>query len=150
MTNYSSPDLTQQPPRSPRVRLGGFAILPRVIDKCRAVLAGTNGDYNYACALDQHFFTFTKIDPEAMKAEIAAGKGDGEILAWVMENLGRDLSLPDILAWSAYHQSRSPDNPTYRAKFNKMHETLAPDRTDIVTSFDMLDLDDYVSFGGKA
>lgn len=150
MINYSAPDLTLHPPRSPRVRLGGFAILPRVIDKCRAVIAGTNGDYNYGCNLDLHFFEFAKIEPEAMKAEVAAGKSDGEILDWVLENLGRDLTLPDILAWSEYHQTRSPDNPTYRAKFNKMHETLAPNRGDIVTSFDMLDLDDYVSFGGKA
>jgi hypothetical protein len=31
-----------------------------------------------------------------------------------------------------------------------MHKAGAPKRTDIVTWFDLLDLDDYVSFGGKA
>lgn len=150
MINFSTPDLTLHPPRSPRVRLGGFVILPRVIDKCRAVIAGTNGDYGYACNLDLHFFNFTKIDPESLKAEIAKGIGDGDILKWVVENLGRELQLPDILVWSDYHTHRTPDNVAYRAKFNRMHEELAPDRTDIITSFDMLDLDDYVSFGGKA
>lgn len=150
MTNYSTPDLTQQPPRSPRVRLGGFVILPRVIDKCRAVMAGTNGDYNYACPLDQHFFKFTGVDPEAMKTQIADGLGDGAILKWVMENTSRPLYLPDILAWSLTQEQRVPDNPTYRDKFNNMHKELAPERTDIQTSFDMLDLDDYVSFNGKA
>lgn len=150
MINYSSPDLTQHPPRSPRVRLGGFVILPRVIDKCRAVIAGTNGEYGYACNLDKHFFNFTKIDPEALKTEVASGKSDTELLAWVLENLGRELTLVDILAWSDYHQTRSPDTTAYRAKFNRMHEALAPERSDVITSFDMLDLDDYASFGGKA
>ncbi len=31
-----TPDLTQFPPRSPRVRLGGYVILPRMLDKGRA------------------------------------------------------------------------------------------------------------------
>lgn len=43
------PNLAQRLPRSPRVRLGGFVILPRIPDKCRATLAGTNGANNHAC-----------------------------------------------------------------------------------------------------
>ncbi len=31
-----TPDLTKFPPRSPRVRLGGYVILPRMLDKGRA------------------------------------------------------------------------------------------------------------------
>src|SRR6266436_1123125 len=31
--NNSSPDLTQHAPRSPRLRLGGYALLPRIIAK---------------------------------------------------------------------------------------------------------------------
>ena len=42
-------DLTLRPPRSPRCRLGGYALLPRMLDKGRATLAGKNGDYHYAC-----------------------------------------------------------------------------------------------------
>jgi len=33
-------DLTQRPPRSPRLTLGGYVILPRMLDKGRAQLAG--------------------------------------------------------------------------------------------------------------
>ena len=36
----NAPDLTQRPPRSPRVRLGGYTILPRLLDKARATIAG--------------------------------------------------------------------------------------------------------------
>jgi hypothetical protein len=35
-----TPDLTKQPPRSARVRLGGYVILPRMLDKGRATIAG--------------------------------------------------------------------------------------------------------------
>ena len=52
------PDLTQRPPRSARVRLGGYAILARCLDKGRATLAGKNGEYNYACPLDENWFNF--------------------------------------------------------------------------------------------
>ena len=43
---FANPDLTQFPPRSPRVRLGGYVILPRCLDKCRASLAGKNGEFH--------------------------------------------------------------------------------------------------------
>ena len=46
--------------------------------------------------------------------------------------------------------ARAPDNPDVRTFFNNLHVKVAPKRTDIVTWFDLLDLDDYVSFGGKA
>ena len=55
----STLDLTQRPPRSPRVRLGGYVLLPRIIDKARASLAGKLGDYHFAGkGLDRHFFNF--------------------------------------------------------------------------------------------
>src|SRR5258706_492567 len=47
MINYNVPDLTRHPPRSPRSRLGGYAHLPRLIDKARAEAAGLNGDFHY-------------------------------------------------------------------------------------------------------
>jgi hypothetical protein len=33
---------------------------------------------------------------------------------------------------------------------NELHAKAAPKREDVVTWFDLLDLDDYASFGGKA
>ena len=41
----NTPDLTQRPPRSARVKLGGYVILPRVLDVGRAHLAGQAGEY---------------------------------------------------------------------------------------------------------
>ena len=81
MTQLSAPDLTQHPPRSPHVQLGGFVHLPRLLDKARASHAGNAGDYHYNCPLDQHFFKFTGIGHEAMLAEVKKGGSDSEILA---------------------------------------------------------------------
>ena len=37
-----------------------------------------------------------------------------------------------------------------REYFHGLHKQVAAHREDITTWFDILDLDDYVSFGGKA
>ena len=60
-------DLTKQAPRSPRVRLGGFVILPRCLDKGRATIIGKNGEYQYACPLDHRFLDFVGIKADALK-----------------------------------------------------------------------------------
>ncbi len=142
-----TPDLTQQPPRSPRVRLGGYAILPRCLDKGRATLAGKNGEYHYACPLDQGFLEFVGIDPEALKKELK--KSDTEVLEWIKAHAKHKRSVPEISAWTAWQEHRTPDNPESREYFNGLHKAAGPKRTDIETWFDVLDLDDFVTFGGK-
>jgi hypothetical protein len=143
-----TPDLTKQPPRSPRVRLGGYVILPRMLDKGRAAIAGKNGEYHYACPLDQQFLEFAGIDPKALKKALT--KSDTEVLEWIKSHAKHKRTPSEIVAWSAWQEQRAPDNPDSREYFNGLHKAGAPKRTDIVTWFDVLDLDDYVSFGGKA
>ena len=150
MADNNVTDLTKRPPRSPRVRLGGYAILPRMLDKGRATLAAKHGEYHYACPLDQRFLDFTGIDPEALKKQLANGKGDGEILAWIQENAKHKRTEPEIAAWSEFAERRVPTDAESRGYFNALHEKAAPKREDVASWFDLLDLDDYVSFGGKA
>lgn len=73
-------NLTTRPPRSPRVRLGGYTILPRLLDKARATLTGTNGDYIYDNPNDGHFFRFTGIAPDALMEQVKTGAGDWGML----------------------------------------------------------------------
>jgi hypothetical protein len=146
----NSPDLTKQPPRGPRVRLGGYVILPRMLDKGRATIAGKQGEYIFACPLDQRFLDFAGINPKALKKQLAAGKGDGEILAWIQANAKHQRTDSEIAAWSAYSERRVPGDPESRDYFNGLQAKVAPKREDIATWFDLLDVDDYVSFGGKA
>jgi hypothetical protein len=150
-TKPSFIDLTQRPPRSFRVRLGNYVILARMLDKGRATLAKKNGEYNYNSGTDQHLVRFLGFDPEALLKELAAGKADGEILEWVQSHSKTPRAPWEIEAWSAFFERRGPDSDAetlelfaeYVGKFSKTRE-------DIKTWFDAIELDDYVSFGGKA
>lgn len=149
--DINSPDLTQRAPRSPRVRLGGYVILARILDKGRATLAGQAGEYQYASGMDQHWLRFVGIDAAALKDKLAAGLGDGEILTWVQENAEHQRQPWEIQQWSSYFNERGPDSDAETLGFfAEMLAKKTKSREDIKTWFDLLDLDDYVSFGGKA
>jgi hypothetical protein len=150
-TKIAHPDLTQHPPRSMRQRLGGFVLLPRILDKGRAKLADKNGEYNYNSPTDQHLVRFLGLDLEALLKELAKGKGDGEILEWVHAHAKTPRAPWEIEAWSAYMEKRSADSDAETlAGFAEYVGQHSKTREDIKSWFDALDLDDYVSFGGKA
>ena len=144
-----SVDLTQRAPRSARVRLGGYVILPRMLDKGRATLQGKNGEYHYNCPLDQRFLSFVGIDADQLRTQLAAGLGDGEILAWIEANAKSKHCPVQVAAWSAMGDERVPTDVESREYFNTTHKQIAPHREDIGTWFDLLDVDDFVTFGGK-
>src|SRR5260221_13789994 len=109
-TPIANTDLTQRPPRSMRSRLGGFALLPRILDKGRATLAGKNGEYTYNSPTDQHLLRFLGLDLEALLEELAKGKVAGEILEWVRAKRKTPRAPWEIEAWSAYIEKRGPDS----------------------------------------
>jgi hypothetical protein len=149
MHNYNKPNLTKYPPRSPRTRLGGFAHLPRLIDKARAHVAGTCGEYHYDCGMDQHFWRFTGIKAKDFIKPVRARKSDSELLAYVLKNMKPRRAQSEINAWSSWFENRAPGGVEGREVFQKYHQGSGPKRDDISTWFEMLELDDYVSFGGK-
>lgn len=144
-----APDLTQRPPRSPRVRLGGYVILPRMLDKGRASLIGKNGDYHYACPLDQRFLAFAGIDAEKLKEQLAAGAGDEEVLNWITENSSTKPQDWEIAHWTSYQEQRVASDVETKGYFTKLQSSISETREDILTWFDLLDADDFVSYGGK-
>lgn len=151
MSTSTYPDLTVRPPRSPRAMLGGYVLLPRMLDKARATIAGKNGEFHYNCPLDQHIIGFLGIDPDALLAELKTGKGDTEILEWITTHQKNKHTPWEIKYWSEYQNQRGPDSDPETVKyFYGSVEKLAPKREDLHTWFDYLDLDDYVTFGGKA
>ena len=145
-----TPDLTQNPPRSPRVLLGGYAILPRMLDKGRATIAGKHGEYHFNCPLDQQFLNFAGIDAAKLKKQLALGKGDGEMLEWIQKNSKFKRLPQEIAVWSEFQAQRVPTDLDSRKFFQEYHTKTSPYRNDVATWFDMLDIDDFVSFGGKA
>jgi hypothetical protein len=150
-TDIPYTDLTLRPPRSPHLRLGGLVILPRMLDKGRALLAGKNGEYTYNSGTDHHLVNFLGFDADALSKELATGKGDGEILEWIVANSKNPRSPWEIEAWSAHFDRRGPDSDAETlALFAGYVGKFTTTREDVKTWFAALDLDDHVSFGGKA
>jgi Domain of unknown function (DUF5069) len=145
-----APDLTQRPPRSPRVRLGGYAMLPRVLDKARAVLMGRAGEYKFGNPMDQYFFAFTGIAPDALLEQAKKGAGDWELLRWIQEHAPTKPQPHEIRAWSEWLETMpigdAEDHEWFAAQVRRIH----PHRTDLHTIMDYLDADDHISFGGTA
>ena len=140
-TLTNAPDLRTGFPRSPNEPLGSYVLLPRIIDKCRAVIAGTNGEYNYNCPLDRQFFDFTGVDADAFKAQIAEDKSDAELLQWVQAN-GNKRTDAEIKAWSYRQRWRRPDTDEMIGYFEVLREQIAPANYRIETWFQLLDADE--------
>lgn len=150
-SSISGPDLTQRPPRSPRCKLGGYVTLPRMLDKGRATVAGKNGEFNYDAPFDQHIISFLGFDPAALLNELAGGKGDLEILEWVGANAPHHPTPWEIEQWSEYMLRRTPDSDEETLIFFfRRVGSFSKTREDIKTWMDLIDLDDHVTFGGKA
>lgn len=97
--SLNSLDLTKDYPRSPRAVLGGYVVAGRTLDKCRAVIAGTEGEYHFDCPLDQQFLEFAGISAEDFKAFVATGADDDAVAAWIGEN-GKKHNKEDIVKWN--------------------------------------------------
>ena len=92
-------DLTREFPRSPRETLAGYVIAARAVDKCRAVLAGTAGDYHSGCPIDDLFLSFAGISYEAFREFVATGATDAEIAAWI-EKTAKSRPRIEIIHWN--------------------------------------------------
>lgn len=149
-TTLQAFDLTQRPPRSPRVRLGGYAMLPRLLDKARASLAGTAGEYRFGSPMDQHFFGFTGITPAALLEQVKTGAGDWDIRIWVNAHASPARAPHEIEAWSTWLETMPVGDAEDLEWFAAQARRLNPVRTDLQTIVDYLDADDHVSHGGRA
>ena len=142
-------DLTQQAPHSPRERIAGFVIARRAVDKCRASLAGTLGEYHYDCPLDNLLFSFKGITGEQFKAAVQAAKNDEEIGAWLQAN-GATKTPAEIKTWSDETEAGSlMKNPEKRAYFMEDCSRLGLN-PEMNTTFDWLEADDRKSFRRKS
>ncbi len=92
-------DLKTQFPRSPRETLGGYVVAGRTLDKCRAVIAGTEDEYHFDCPLDSFFFDFTGITADQFKEFVATGADDEAVGNWVLENSKVD-ERREVISWN--------------------------------------------------
>jgi hypothetical protein len=138
-------DLSKEAPRSPRIRLNGYAIMARMIDKGRAVLADTANGYHFACPLDMMLFNFKGINPDDVKELLAAGRTDQEIADWI-DSHGTEKTAEEIKAWSDQVEASRPyENPEKKDWFVGVcaEAGIDPEKS---TLFDYLETDDRISY----
>ena len=133
-------DLTKGPPRSPRETLGGITFLPRTIDKMRANLAGTLGEYKAKIGYSERLFAFLDMTADEFEAVVAANADDAGVLADLMARAPR--SAAEIEAFNEQARSYPQDEAGRQRHQMLLEEAGYAHRTDITTMFDRLDLDD--------
>jgi len=94
-----APDLTKGFPHSPHAMLAGYILAKRALDKCRAELAGTIGDYHFDCPLDNIFFGFAGLKGSALKKFVATGADDEAVGKWIQKN-AKKRSRIKIIKWN--------------------------------------------------
>ena len=137
-------DLTKEAPRSPRIRVGGYAILGRTIDKCRALVAGNIGEYHFDCPLDNMVFGFKGVKGDDFKAQIEQGAGDQEIVEW-LNQAGEEKTPEEIKRWADEVEASSLYNHPEKQEFFSEEVRklgLDPEKT---TTFEWLEVDDRMS-----
>jgi hypothetical protein len=142
-------DLTKEAPRSPRIRVGGYAILGRTIDKCRALVAGNIGEYHFDCPLDNMLFGFKGVKGDDFRAQIEQGASDQQIVEWLNQS-GEKKAPAEIRQWAEEVEAASLyDDPEKRDFFVEEARKLGLDPTE-ATTFEWLELDDKVSHAQAA
>lgn len=138
-------NLAKDPPRSPRIRVGGYAILARMADKGRAYLQGTAGDYHFDCPVDNLLFAFKGVKGVEVKPVLESGASDAQIATWLNTH-GTPKTAAEVQAWSDAMEASSPrTNPENKEWFEGecARLGLSPERT---TLFDYLEADDRDTF----
>jgi len=142
-------DLRKEAPRSPRIRVSGYGILGRTIDKCRALVAGDIGEYHFDCPLDNMLFGFKGVKGDDFKAQVEQGASDQEMVEWLNQS-GEKKTPADIKRWSEKVEASSLYDDLEKHDYF-VQETrklgLDPEKT---TTFDWLEIDDRASHEQKA
>ena len=136
-------DLTKTFPRSPREKLGGYVLAARCIDKCRAVINGTQGEYHFDCPLDRRFLGFAELNAEELKAFVATGATDDEIAKWIGEHSKKRPPV-EIIQWNNQQRdTRLSDLPAPTQEFMEDYiSKFVPRNRPVYHWFDVFDLEE--------
>ena len=134
-------DLRTGFPRSMNVTIAGHAHVARMIDKCRAVLAGTEGEYIYPCPLDERLLEFAGLTSGQFTAAVKANPTDDGVSAWFAQT-ARSHSPAELKEWNRKLLARGPSSPESAARFKKYLDKIDPSRTDITAWSDLQDLEE--------
>jgi lipopolysaccharide biosynthesis regulator YciM len=134
-------DLSKAPPRSPKLKLDGLAMLPRTIDKLRASLPGGDMGVYRIDGFSRRMLDMIGVTEEQLREAVATAKSDDDVAKWLREHA--DTSKYD--EFTQYILKRSIDDVTDKAAFMERYPILKK-RPDIYYLADMLEADDAEMF----
>lgn len=134
-------DLRKDFPRSMRFKLAGYAHLARMIDKCRAALAGTEGEYIYPCPMDERLMEFAGITSDQFTIAVKVNSTDEGVVKW-LEQTAKTHEPAELEEWNRKLLVRGPSSPESAARFKKYLVAIDPSRTDITAWSDLQDLEE--------
>jgi Domain of unknown function (DUF5069) len=132
-------------PRSVHEKYLGIVQLARTIDKAKMVGNGTIGEYRYNCPMDQSLFTEFGLDAKMLSkavAQDAQNGGSASAVEAYVKPLVQNRSALDIERFNRDTLGRKPTGESLTA-FNELRAKIAPDRTDVTTWPDLLDIDEH-------
>jgi hypothetical protein len=134
-------DLRRSFPRSMQSKREGYVHLARMIDKCRAVLAGTEGDYIYPCPMDERLMEFAGITADQFTAAVKPDPSDEVVAKWFTQT-AKAHPPAELEAWNRMMLTRGPSTPEKQKYFNKLRDAVDPARTDLTSWADLQDLEE--------
>ncbi len=134
-------DLRKDFPRSMKFKLAGHVHLARMIDKCRAVLARTEGEYIYPCPMDERLMEFVGMTSDQFTAAVKAHSTDAGVVKW-FEQTAQPHQPAELEEWNQKLLARGPSSPESAARFKKYLVAIDPSRTDITAWSDLQDLEE--------
>jgi hypothetical protein len=135
-------DLTTSFPRSASDKIAGVVMIARTADKAKAKAHGNIGEYHYNCPMDAGVFAFLGIDHEKFLEVVTNAKSDHDIEAYV-KSFAEKKTPQEIAGFNTGFMQHAPEPGSDGEKyFLELRGTVAPDRTDVTTWGDLLDLDE--------
>jgi hypothetical protein len=136
-------DLTTTYPRSAKHKMAGIVSLARMTDKARAFNEGKLGEYDFDCPHDKPVLAFLGVPGPAFAAKVAELDDDAAIERWVARDLLAQKTAAELEAFNEARRAWRPDPGSHSAEyFAHLRDEIAPGRSEIVTWFDLLDLDE--------
>ena len=135
------------PVRSPRESLGGYILLPRLIDKVRILAQGqlpqayAGNVLKAGFTLDGRFLSFTELNAEALRRVILSSRTDDEVLAWVQEH-ARPTTAVEKHTWAEQIDRYRPNMALVEYRKRVYPELAAQVDVGSLSVLDLIDMDE--------
>ena len=140
-------DLTLAPPRSARAELAGLMLLPRTIDKLRALLPGGNpGVYlinSKVVGISGYLMLRLGITEEELKRVVADAASEEDVVAWV-QTKADPKTYAEISGTISHLQPKHSEDEAF---VREMYKEILSEQPDLKYLVDIIDADDRRMFG---